>query len=61
MAASGDVYFVIDHFMNINFYTFSNHSVDLDYKECGNLFRTREEAENVRDKMQLLLKECHTK
>ena len=57
----GDVYFTIDHFMNINFYTFGNHSVDLDYKDCGNFFRTREEAENVRDKMQLLLKECHTK
>lgn len=57
----GDEYFVIDHFMNINFYTFGNHSVDLDYKEIGNFFRTREEAENVRDKMRLLLKECHTK
>ena len=57
----GDRYFTIDEFLNIYDYIFEEHPFDTDHKNCGNFFCTREEAENVRDKMQLLLKECHTK
>lgn len=57
----GDRYFVIEECMTIESFTFQEHPFDIDHKNCGNFFRTREEAENVRDKMQLLLKEYHTK
>jgi len=57
----GDRYFVIEECMTIESFTFQEHPFDIEHKNCGNFFRTREEAENVRDKMQLLLKECHTK
>ena len=51
----GDKYYYVDEDLGVDYYTYNDYVADGHKSEVGNCFRTEERAEEVAEKMRLLL------